>query len=88
MRLFPRKAVRCVSVAKTICGCILPEMRRAIRIALRDSFIKFGLSEEDANDAIFKYRERYDIKGAEESEVFPEVPELLQKLKNWKSHQG
>lgn len=60
----------------------LEELRPFLGPPLRDSFIKFGLSEEDANDAIFKYRERYDIKGAEESEVFPEVPELLQKLKN------
>lgn len=42
----------------------LEELRPFLGPPLRDSFIKFGLSEEDANDAIFKYRERYDIKGA------------------------
>lgn len=76
--------VKCAQYALKYYGkeYTLEELRPFLGPPLRDSFIKFGLSDDDANEAIFKYRERYNIKGAEESEVFSEVPQLLQKLKN------
>ncbi len=60
----------------------LEELKPFLGPPLKNSFIKFGLTEAEANEAIFIYRERYDIYGAKESVLFPEVPLLLQKLKN------
>ncbi len=60
----------------------LEELKPFLGPPLRDSFMRFGLTEKEANEAIFKYRERYDIKGAEESQLFPQVPDILKKLKN------
>ena len=76
--------VKCAQYALEYYGknYTLEELRPFLGPPLRDSFIKFGLNEEDANQAIFKYRERYDIHGASESHLFPEVPDLLIKLKN------
>jgi len=47
------------------------------------SFTKlFNLSESDAEKAIKIYLERYQKHGFDESCVFPEIPELLKKLKD------
>ncbi|MBE6691739.1 MAG: HAD family hydrolase [Ruminococcaceae bacterium] len=60
----------------------LEELRPFLGPPLRDSFIRFGLNETEASEAIFKFRERYNLKGAKESHLFPEIPDLLKKLKN------
>ncbi len=60
----------------------LKELEIFLGPPLRNSFINYGLSEEQAVEAIYKYRERYDEKGAQESQLFPEIPELLNNLKN------
>lgn len=41
----------------------------------------YGVSDEDALWLIKKYRERYKVKAAEESAIYPGVFEMLQKLK-------
>lgn len=60
----------------------LEELRPFLGPPLRYSFVKYGLSEEQAVEAIVKYRERYDQFGALESKLFDGIPELLNKLKN------
>lgn len=40
-----------------------------------------GLTAEQAEQALLYYRERFSVKGLFENEVYPGIPELLQKLK-------
>ncbi|MBQ3229601.1 MAG: HAD hydrolase-like protein [Clostridia bacterium] len=59
----------------------LEELRPFLGPPLRYSFMTFyGLSEEQAVEAIFKYREKYDEVGMTESTLFPEIPALLKDL--------
>jgi len=49
---------------------------------LRDSFKEFyGFSDEDAEKATAKYRERFSTVGKFENELYPGIPELLKDLK-------
>lgn len=49
---------------------------------LKDSFIQFyGLSEEQAEQAIKKYRERFEHTGIFENVIYAGIPEMLRKLK-------
>lgn len=59
----------------------LKELEVFLGPPLRNSFINYGLTEEQAVEAIYKYRERYDEKGSDESQLFPEIPALLKNLK-------
>lgn len=59
----------------------LTELKPFLGPPLRYSFTTFyGLSEEQAGEAIFKYREKYDEVGIKESYLFPEIPDLLKDL--------
>lgn len=50
---------------------------------LRDSFkLLFGFKEEFAEKATIIYREYYSIKGMNEFEIYPGIPEALQQLHN------
>lgn len=50
---------------------------------LKESFIRFyHFSEEQAEEAIYKYREYFAQKGLFENRVYEGIPELLQKLKD------
>lgn len=50
---------------------------------LKQSFMSlFKLNEQDASRAVEIYLERYQLFGAQESKVFPEVPQLLKDLKS------
>lgn len=50
---------------------------------LWESYMKyFGLSKEDAEIAVKKYREYFSVTGLFENEVYKGIPQLLQKLKN------
>lgn len=49
---------------------------------LRDSFMSVGLSENEAEQALGFYRERYNSVGLFENEVYDGIPELLNKLKS------
>ncbi len=49
---------------------------------LLDSFMTFyGMSEEQAEQAIAFYRERFSVKGLFENKVYPGIPEVLSSLK-------
>lgn len=61
----------------------LEELRPFFGPPLRYSFMTlYDFTEEQADAAILKYRERYNVKGIEESRLFPEIPSLLDELKN------
>ncbi len=76
--------VKCAQYALKHYGieATLKELEVFLGPPLRKSFIDYGLSEDQAVDAIYKYRERYDEKGADESCLFPEIPTLLKELKD------
>ncbi len=51
---------------------------------LKDSFMEFyGLTEEQAVQAIAKYRERFSTVGKFENEIYPGISDLLVDLKNY-----
>lgn len=56
-------------------------MRVFVGPPLRDSFIKFGVPEEEAANAIEIYRSRYVPIGAYENVPYPGIRELLERLK-------
>ena len=56
------------------------EMRTFVGPPLRDSFIRFGCTEEMAQEAITVYRSRYTTVGKFELFVYPSIPELLAQL--------
>ena len=59
--------------------------RNALRVVvgppLHASFVRFGVSEEEAENAVAKYRERYIPIGAYENTPYPGIRELLERLK-------
>ncbi len=62
------------------------EDRNAMRVfvgpPLHESFVKFGVPEEEADHAIEIYRSRYIPIGAYENVPYPGIRELLERLKN------
>jgi len=51
---------------------------------LKDSFMKYyHLTEEQAEQAIVKYRERFSVTGKFENKVYEGIPELLKDLKDY-----
>ncbi len=76
--------LKCAQYAMDLYGLHyeLDELGPFLGPPLMDSFLKYGLNEEQAHEAILKYRERYEEKGAVESYVYPEIPSLLTELKN------
>lgn len=57
------------------------ELRPVLGPPLRDAFMDmYGFDEEKAIEAVEKYRERYTVKFLEESEVYPGIDVILQKL--------
>ncbi len=61
----------------------LESLRKFLGPPLRYSFCTFyGLSEEQAIEAIMKYREKYDEIGTSESSLFPEIKAILEKARN------
>ena len=57
------------------------EMRTFVGPPLRDSFIRFGCTPEQAEDAIAVYRSRYTTVGKFELFVYPGIEQLLADLK-------
>ncbi len=57
-------------------------MRVFVGPPLHDSFVKFGVPEEEAANAIEIYRSRYIPIGAYENFPYPGIRELLERLKN------
>lgn len=59
------------------------ELYRFIGPPLLDSFMNFyDMDEAKAEEAIRLYRERFSVTGKFENQVYPGIPELLQKLKD------
>ena len=56
------------------------EMRTFVGPPLRDSFLRFGCTEEMAQEAIVVYRRRYTTVGKFELFVYPGIEKLLQDL--------
>lgn len=54
---------------------------------LRDSFVEFyGFSEEEAKQAVVKYRERFQVTGLYENKIYPGIPRLLARLQKEGKH--
>lgn len=60
----------------------LKKLRRFIGPPLRGQFMEtYGLSKEQVEEVMLRYRERYGVKGMYESELYPYVEETLKFLK-------
>ncbi len=55
-------------------------LRECVGPPLRDSFRRFGVSEERIEDAVFTYRDHYVATGQYENFPYPGIEELLQRL--------
>lgn len=56
------------------------EMRTIVGPPLRDSFIRFGVAPDKADEAVAVYRSRYTTVGKFEGFPYPGIPELLARL--------
>ena len=75
--------INCASLALEHYGIPVPsreEMRVFVGPPLHDTFIKFGVPEEEAAKAVEVYRSRYIPIGMFENEVYPGIEEMLRKL--------
>ncbi len=76
----------CVQYALKAFGIEEPELSKLepfIGPPLRDSFMKFyGFSAEQAEEAVAKYRERFQDTGIFENEVYKGIPEMLRTLQS------
>lgn len=65
-------------------GLEVPD-REAMRVfvgpPLRDTFVKFGMREEDVAEGIQVFRNYYTTKGIYENTPYPDIAQLLQNLK-------
>lgn len=77
--------INCASLALEHYGIPVPS-REAMRVfigpPLRDTFIKFGVPEDKAEEAIAIYRSRYIPIGKYENHPYPGIREMLEKLRN------
>lgn len=58
------------------------EMRTFVGPPLRDSFLRFGCTPEQAEEAVAVYRSRYTTVGKFELFIYPGIPALLEKLRS------
>ena len=59
----------------------LDALEKVIGPPLKDSFVEFyGMKEDDALEAVEKYRERFKTIGMYENEIFDGIKEMLEKL--------
>lgn len=76
---------KCVQYALRHFGIDEPDLRKLrvfIGPPLRGQFMKvYGLTAEQAEEAVVKYRERYSVTGMYECRLYPHVEETLQNLK-------
>ncbi|MBR3972625.1 MAG: HAD family hydrolase [Oscillospiraceae bacterium] len=75
--------INCASLALEHYGIPVPsreEMRVFVGPPLHDTFVKFGVPEEEAARAVEVYRSRYIPIGMFENEVYPGIEEMLKKL--------
>lgn len=75
--------VNCFIYALESFGLPIPtweELRVVVGPPLHESFIRFGVSAEEADRAVVKYRERYIPIGKYENTPYPGIRELLERL--------
>lgn len=75
---------KCAELALRHFGLPIPtpaEMRTFVGPPLRETFVKFGVREEDVEEAIRVYRSRYSTVGKFENFPYPGIRQLLEKLK-------
>ena len=75
--------MNCAIYALEYYGLPIPsreELRTIVGPPLHQSFVRFGVSEAEAENAVEKYRERYVPIGAYENTPYPGIRELLEKL--------
>jgi phosphoglycolate phosphatase len=77
--------MKCALLALNHFGIEVPDFN-ALRVfvgpPLHEMFMKFGIPEEKANEAIAVYRSRYLVEGKFENFPYPGIRELLEKLKS------
>ena len=76
--------INCATLALNHFGLPIPsreEMRVFVGPPLRDTFVKFGVPKDCAEEAIAVYRSRYTTVGLFENFPYPGIPELLAELK-------
>lgn len=76
--------MNCARLALEHYGLPIPseaEMRTFVGPPLHESFIRFGVPAEEADNAIKVYRSRYIPIGKYENEPYPGIREVLEKLK-------
>ncbi len=75
---------KCVQYALEKMGIVEDDLKKLecfIGPPLKNSFMKYGeLTEEQAEQAIVYYRERYEEKGMFENSLYPKIPDLLELL--------
>ncbi len=77
--------INCALLALSYFGLPLPDretMRVVVGPPLRDSFLRFGVKEEDVEKAVEIYRERYVPIGMFENQPYPGIRALLAALKD------
>ena len=76
--------MKCAKLGLEHFGIEVPDIN-ALRVfvgpPLRESFVKFGVPEDKAEEAIAIYRSRYIPIGKYENHPYPGIPELLEKLR-------
>lgn len=76
--------INCATLALRHFGLPIPsytDMRTFVGPPLRDSFIRFGVPADQADEAIRIYRSRYIPTGMFENTPYPGIRELLEKLR-------
>ena len=77
--------LKCAELALRHFGLPVPDqqtMRQFVGPPLHDTFVKFGVPEEHAEEAVAVYRSRYTTVGKFENTPYPGVHQLLQALKD------
>lgn len=76
--------INCAIYALEYYGLPIPsreELRVIVGPPLHESFVRFGVPEEEVENAVAKYRERYIPIGKYENTPYPGIRELLERLK-------
>jgi len=77
--------LKCAQLALRHFGLPIPDqqtMRQFVGPPLHDTFVKFGVPEDKAEEAVAVYRSRYTTVGKFENTPYPGVHQLLQALKD------
>ena len=76
--------IKCAAFALEHFGLPVPDnttMRQFVGPPLRDTFVKFGVPADKAEEAVTVYRSRYLPIGKFENHPYPGIRELLERLK-------